>query len=136
MLCLIDFVSSAADMTTATVGGRPRVPVDPDEQVPVDALFITGRAPWMPAEWAGRQRVEMSSLRATINPAGMDTSTREIPLHDLRILRAWARHHSRRPKHPTAAWIFALTDGQHLLTLTGSWLSIAWLGHLAHWPEP
>jgi hypothetical protein len=30
-----------------------------------------------------------------------------------------------------------LTDGSsRLLELTGPWLSLAWIGHLAQWPDP
>lgn len=136
ILGLLDVVSAAASSASASYGGQPRLPLDPDDKVPVDPLFISGRAPWMPADWAGRQLVEMTSVRATINPAGMESTARELPLDDLRIARARPRHRSRRPKHPTASWVVELTDGEHTLTLTGPWLSVAWLGHLARWPEP
>ena len=27
-------------------------------------------------------------------------------------------------------------DGRDTLTLSGAWLALAWMGHLAGWPEP
>lgn len=119
-----------------SLGGRPRLPDDPTEDLPLDAVFIEGQAPWMPPPWTGKQLVGMTLEQATINPAGLDSTRRALPLRGLQITAARSRSRSRRPKHASAPWVIDVSDGHHTLVITGPWLSLAWLGHLANWPEP
>ncbi len=132
---LINVALSAANhMPADALQGSPRTPQDLDEQVALEPVFIAGTALWMPAAWTGEQLVTMTQRGATIDPTGM--ATRAIPLQELRLVHGTTRSRSRRPKHARAAWALAVSDGKHDLSVTGPWLSLAWMGHLAGWPEP
>jgi len=39
-------------------------------------------------------------------------------------------------KHADAPWTLTVTDGARTGSLSGAWLALAWIGHLAGWSEP
>lgn len=134
---LVDVALAAGALTSSdALKLSPRLPEDPDEDLDLPSVFVEGVAPWMPSLWAGKQSVAMTQRAASINPTGFEGASRSIPLHELRLVSATTRSRSRRPKHAQAVWVLEVSDGDHQLTLTGEWLSLAWLGHLANWPEP
>jgi len=59
----------------------------------------------------------------------------EVPLAELRIDRARAHGVGRRDRRPHTRWTLSLT-GAGTVEVDGAWLALAWLGHLAGWPEP
>ena len=40
------------------------------------------------------------------------------------------------PKCASAQWELVLAQGDDHLTVQAPWLTLAWMGHLAGWPEP
>jgi hypothetical protein len=40
------------------------------------------------------------------------------------------------PKCASAQWELVLARGDDRLTVQAPWLTLAWMGHLAGWPEP
>jgi hypothetical protein len=59
-----------------------------------------------------------------------------LPVDTWRVVRAVPGTGSRRPRQSTSPWRLELTDGSVTGSLTGAWLALAWIGHLAGWPEP
>lgn len=137
LVASVDVMLSAGTlMPSDALKLSPRVPEDPDVDLDLPSVFIEGVAPWMPSSWAGRQMVTMTQRAAYINPAGFEGARRSVPLGQLRGVSATTRSRSRRPKHAHAVWVLEVSDGDHQLTVKGEWLSLAWLGLLANWPEP
>ena len=58
-----------------------------------------------------------------------------MPLDQLRIARAHCRSGRRPTRHAHAPWTLTLT-GEGTVDVHGPWLALAWIGHLAGWPEP
>jgi hypothetical protein len=115
---------------------RQRLPASGADPLNLAPAFIDGHANWLPPSWAGKQMVSCGWDAATINPKGFDGTQFQIPLTTLRVMGArpttrWSGH-----RHATARWALTLTDGADTLTLTGPWLTLAWIGHLGNWPEP
>jgi hypothetical protein len=115
---------------------RQKLPASRAEPLNLAPAFMDGHANWLPPSWAGKQMVSCGWDAATINPKGFDGSQFQIPLTTLRVTSArpttrWSGH-----RHATARWVLTLTDGADTLTLTGPWLTLAWIGHLGNWPEP
>lgn len=129
--------TSGPDLPSA----RPRVPVDPDEELHLSRpAEIRGTAPWLPAPDLGPQRVSASSRSAWLRPTrGAPTwgaPRRELPLEQLALTSASCRDHYRRRRRAGARWTLEVSGEDARATITGSWLALAWLGHLAGWPEP
>jgi len=61
---------------------------------------------------------------------------RRLPVESWLVLRAVPGSGSRRPRQATSPWRLEVTDGSVTGSLTGAWLALAWIGHLAGWPEP
>ena len=110
------------------------LPADPDQPVILVAA-VTGTAPWLPPSWVLPVAVHADQRYAWIEP-GYRSSRRTVPLHELRLTAARSRSRSRRPRHPTAPWDLRVSGPEMELELTGSWLSLGWLAHLANWPPP
>lgn len=115
---------------------RPRLPGAADERLDLELAFLEGTAPWMPPLWAGRQAIECFTTRAAINPTGFDGRDITVPLTGLRVIGCRAKSGFVRGRHATAQWVLDLTGEGQQLTVTGPWLTLAWLGHLGGWPEP
>jgi hypothetical protein len=116
--------------------GTPRLGIDDEDALALEAAFLEGSAPWMPAAWAGPQLVECHRDRVTINPTGLAGREVVVPLSSLHLESAHPRREGRRARHATAPWEMRLTGQDTALKLTGPWLTLAWIGHLANWPEP
>lgn len=114
----------------------PRLPERADEQLGLEPAFVEGAAPWMPPQWAGRQTIECYDTRAVINPTGFEGRDVTVPLTDLRVIRSHAKSRLVRGRHATAQWVLDLTGESQQVTITGPWLTLAWLGYLGGWPEP
>lgn len=114
----------------------PRLCMDDEDALALEPSFLEGSAPWMPQAWAGSQLLQCHMDRVTINPTGLEGREVVVPLSSLHLESAHPRHGSRHARHATAQWEMRLTGQKAALTLTGPWLTLAWLGHLAKWPEP
>ena len=119
----------------------PRVPADPDEALQLSRpAGICGTAPWLPDPALGPQRVCTSSRSAWLRPTRgsptWDAPRRELPLDQLVVTSASCRDHYRRRRRAGARWALEVSGADARATITGSWLALAWLGHLAGWPEP
>lgn len=90
----------------------------------------------MPPPWAGRQAITCFNRRAAINPTGFEGPGVTLPLAQLGIAQCRAKSRLTRGRYATAHWVLALTGENQELTVAGSWLTLAWLGHLGQWPEP
>ena len=106
---------------------------DADAFVDLGRLRLSGTAPWLPA---GRHLVRATQRDAWLAPDRGERPSVRVPLDQLRVAGALHRGRSRRPGHAGAPWELALSGPDSALTLDGPWLSLAWLGHLAGWPEP
>jgi hypothetical protein len=115
---------------------RRRLPPTQTEPVDLAHAFVEGVADWLPPAWAGRQLVTCGLNGTTINPKGFEGSDVQIPLSRLRIADARPKTRWSRRRYATANWVLTLTDGANSVALTGPWLTLAWIGHLANWPEP
>lgn len=136
---LVEAVLAATSYSSV---GRPdalrrlRMPATQAEPIYLAPAFVEGEATWLPPSWAGRQLVECGLHGATINPKGLEGSDVQIPLSRLRIVDARPKTRWSRRRYGTANWVITLVDGTNSVALTGPWLTLAWIGHLANWPEP
>jgi len=115
----------------AAIGARPAswsVPADPADYLDLGVLELRwpDPAPAEPVQATGEAVWATSPGR----PA------RQLPVATWRVVRAVPGSGSRRPRQPTAPWRLDLTDGAVTGSLSGAWLALAWIGHLARWPEP
>ncbi|MGY1838717.1 MULTISPECIES: hypothetical protein [unclassified Modestobacter] len=122
--------------TVATLGAdagvgarRPSwsVPRDPDAYLGLGAV----RLRWpedAPAE-------QVQATRRGVWATGPGAPPREVPVRQLRVVAA-TPDGSPGSRWPEAAWTLTLTDGSRTGTLSGAWLALAWIGHLAGWPDP
>jgi hypothetical protein len=106
------------------------------EWVDLEPLLLSGDAAWMPAWSTGTVPVAATGQNAWMLPADLDQPAAPMPLHMLRVVGARPLTRWRRPKRPRAAWVLTLSDAVTEVDLQGSWLSLAWVAHLAGWPEP
>ncbi len=89
---------------------------------------------WLKNRWTKDHPVTLYSDKAQVTPL---TEIMDVPLEHLRILAAEPIGRDR--KDPRARWRLEVTDVREpraSITITGEWISLAWLGHLAGWPEP
>jgi len=115
----------------AALGARPpgwSVPADPAEYLDLGVLELR----W--PESAPAEPVEASREGVWATHPGRPA--RRVPVQTWRVVRAVPGSGSRRPRQPTAPWRLDLTDGAGTGSLSGAWLALAWVGHLAGWPEP
>jgi hypothetical protein len=128
---LLHLVSTVLTLGADAAGGARRpswdVPADPDGYLdlgPVELrLPVTARAERLQAT---RQQVWAT------RPHGPPAS---LPVGSWRVVEAVPRNRAGH-RHADAPWTLAVTDGTHTGSLTGAWLALAWIGHLAGWPEP
>lgn len=123
----------------ADVGRVPRVPSDPAVVVVRDLRVDApdGKdARLLPPGEDGPLVLEVSQQAAWVPPRGTRQSRWPLPLERLRVERARPLTRSGSPRHAFAPWELVLSDGSSRLTVRGRWISLAWLGHVAGWPEP
>lgn len=133
--------ATSLDPVPESPAAQPRVPADPDEALHLPGpAEVHGAAPWLPDPALGPQQVCASSRAAWLRPTRgaptWGTARRELPLEQLAVTSATCRDHSRRRRRADARWTLELSGPAAQATLTGSWLALAWLGHLGGWPEP
>lgn len=113
----------------------PRVPRDPAEPVAeLPCVVVGGTADWLPAGtegvslWAAPSRtwVELPGEAADVE---LDRTA--LTLRSLTLAPA-----EQGPWTLEARCSATVTGPGQELVLEGSWLAIAWLGHLARWPDP
>lgn len=137
---LVHVLSAVATFGADAAGGRREpdwsLPADPDAFVGLGVVQLDGRSDVLPAPSARAQRVSATQRDVWLTPARPDRPQHRLPVERLRVVRAVPGTASRRPRHAHAPWRLTLTDGRDPLTLSGAWLALAWIGHLAGWPEP
>lgn len=115
---------------------RRRLPATQTEPINLTPAFVEGEADWLPPAWAGKQLVTCGWNAVTINPKGFEGSEVQVPLSRLAVTDAEPNTRWSRRRYATANWVLTLTEGANTVALTGPWLTLAWIGHLANWPEP
>lgn len=112
-----------------------RLPDDPDTYVGIGVVTLSGWAPWLPP--ASRRHLVRANRRGAWVTSGTDGHPAvRVPLETLRLSGAEATGRSRHRKHAEAHWTLTLAGGTGTLGLSGAWLALAFLGHLAGWAEP
>lgn len=113
---------------------RPSLPLDPELDLGL-TLHVTGNAAWLPAARWGPQRVRLTQREASLNSTGLEGRETVLPLERLELVAMTPKR--RRPRRRAGSrWSAELADGEHRVHLEGTWLALAWLGHLAGWDEP
>jgi len=119
-------VTLGADAGTGARRASWDVPPDPDAYLdlgPVELrLPTTARA----------ERLQATRRDVWTTRPGRPPS--RVPVELWRVVEAVPR--SRPDRHAEAAWTLCVTDGARTGSLAGAWLALAWIGHLAGWPEP
>lgn len=134
-------VSTAATLATlgTTTGARPApswaLPTDPGAYVDLGQVGARGDAPWLPGRPGARHRLQATQRTVLVDGATGRRPPTPVPLADLRIARARPRRPGRHSRYPTAPWLLTL-EGAGAVEVDGAWLALAWIGHLAGWPEP
>ena len=115
----------------AALGARPAswaVPADPADYPGLGVLE---------PRWPDSAPAEpVEATREAVWVAAPGRPARRLPVDTWRVVRAVPGSGSRRPKQSAAPWRLDLTDGSVTGSLTGAWLALAWIGHVAGWPEP
>ena len=130
--------------TVATLGADANVgahaptwalPADSEGFIDIGIVRLAGRAAWLPAASDGS--VLLGATRTGVWTTGRsDRPGRSVPVEELRVVSA-VPGSSSEARHARAPWRLTLADGSdQRLTLDGAWLALAWIGHLAGWPEP
>ena len=104
------------------------VPADPAAYLDLGPVRL-----WWPPD-APAVPVQATARAVWATPAGQPP--RPLDVGAWRVLDAVPGSGSGRPRHPEAEWLLTVSDGATQGTLHGAWLALAWIGHLAGWPEP
>ncbi|MQA33624.1 hypothetical protein [Modestobacter roseus] len=102
-------------------------PHDPDAYLGLGAV----RLRWpqdAPAE-------QVQASRRGVWATGAGRPPRPVPVGELRVVTA-VPDGSEPARWAEAGWTLTLTDGATNGQLSGAWLALAWIGHLAGWPDP
>jgi hypothetical protein len=112
---------------------RMRLPQDPHEEINGFACKVDGGdAPWMPGKYADPSWLRMSAASAWISPPGLPRRV-DLDLTVHHLVRLLPDGDQTGPADPCTATI---AGPESEFTIRGPWLAIAWLGHLAGWPDP
>ena len=137
---LVHVLSAVATFGADASGGRRTpdwsLPADPDAFVGLGVVELDGRSELLPAPSARAQLVSATQRDVWLTPARSERPQHRVPVERFRIVDAVPGSGSRRPRHADAPWRLTITDGRDTLALSGAWLALAWIGHLAGWPEP
>jgi hypothetical protein len=137
---LVHVVSAVVTLGADAAGGRRApdwsLPDDPDAFLGLGVVELDGRSDLLPARSARPQLVSATQRDVWLTPARSDRPQHRVPVERFGVVGAVPGTGSRRPRHAAAPWTLTLTDGRDTLTLSGAWLALAWIGHLAGWPEP
>jgi hypothetical protein len=96
---------------------------------------VRGEAPWLPGGPGTRHLLKATQRAVLVEDARGRRPPATVPLGDLRIDAARCRTVSRRTRYAQSPWTLTLT-GAGTVDVDGAWLALAWIGHLAGWPEP
>ncbi|MGW8566120.1 hypothetical protein [Isoptericola sp. NPDC055881] len=145
----VGLVSAAVDLAVSVAGGTggvsdlsrlgtdaPRVPRDPAQPVAdLPCIVVGGTAPWAPASWAGRPHLWATAGRFRVElPAPRGEVVLDPAALSLRSLVVAPGQHGATTLDTRCD---ATVVGPDLeIVVQGTWLAIAWLGHLAGWPDP
>ena len=115
----------------AALGARPAswsVPADPAGYLDLGVLEL---------RWPDSGPAEpVQATRDAVWATSPGRPARQLPVGTWRVVRAVPGGGSRRPRQAAALWQLELSDGTVTGSLSGAWLALAWIGHLAGWPEP
>lgn len=143
-------LSRVAEVVAAVVNYRTQgwmlsptdasLPADTGTVLKVDIPFVRGRASFMPRyvdELGLAVEVYVDRVTVTV-PRGFETVELVVPLAQFEVVGHRRLSGRWFPKGPTARWelILASDHGDERITVLGSWLTLAWLGHLGGWREP
>ena len=103
------------------------VPADPAAYLDLGAVTL-----WWPTD-APSVPVQATGHGVWATPVGQPP--RPLDVGRWRVLGAVPAGRTPR-RHPEAEWLLTVSDGAVQGTLSGAWLALAWIGHLAGWPEP
>jgi hypothetical protein len=120
-------VSLGADAGTGARRPTWDVPADPGGYVDLGAVQL--RLPTT----ARAELVQATRRNVWTTSPGRPPS--RLPVESWRVAGAVPRSRPAR-RHANAPWTLTVTDGVRTGSLTGAWLALAWIGHLAGWPEP
>ncbi|WP_139820986.1 hypothetical protein [Krasilnikoviella flava] len=133
---------TASTSDLSTLGTEPpRVPQDPAQPVPeLPCVVVGGTAGRPAATGAGRQHLWATRDRLWVEPSA---SAAEPPVGEVELDRTTLalRSLALAPGEP-GPWTLetpctaTITGPGTEIVVEGSWLAIAWLGHLAGWPDP
>lgn len=129
---VVHLVSAVATLGADAGTGARRpgwtLPADPDDYLDLGPLTL--RLP----ESGPSESVRASQTGVWVTPEGRPP--RRLPVEAWRVVAAVPGTGSRSPRHPEAEWTLTVSDGTAHGSLTGAWLGLAWVGHLAGWSEP
>jgi len=142
-------VSAAVDLAMSIASGNapagdlsslgaepPRVPRDPAQPVAeLPCVVVGGTAPWAAAPGEDRPHLWATAPRFWVELPGEGG---EVELDRATLaLRSFAVVPGQDGPVTLDTRCEATVAGPGLeLVLQGSWLAVAWLGHLARWPDP
>jgi len=115
----------------AAIGARAatwEVPVDPAAYLDLGVVEL---------HWPdGAPAEQVQASRDGVWAVHSGRPARRLPVQTWRVVDAVPGSGSRQPRHAQAPWQLTVTDGARRGSVSGAWLALAWIGHLAGWPEP
>jgi hypothetical protein len=117
-----------------------KLPTDTGTVLNVDRPLVRGQASFLP-RFVDDSGVPMEVYvdRATVSvQRGFETVEIIGPLAEFAVVGHRRLSGRWFPKGPTARWelVLASDHGDEHITVTGSWLTLAWLAYLGDWREP
>lgn len=131
----IDAVASFGASAGASTGPTWTLPADPDAYVDIGLVQVQGDAPWLLEGRVRRHRLQATQRAVLVADTAGRRAPELVPVDALRIVRARPRSGRHQTRHAEAPWTLTLT-GAGDVDVHGAWLALAWIGHVAGWPEP
>lgn len=135
VLSTLDAVASLGAATGAASRPTWTLPADPDAYVGIGVVRVSGHAPWLPGGRSSRRRLQATRRAVLVADAADRRVPTLVPLEHMRIARARCHSVRRGVRYAEAPWTLTLT-GAGTVDVRGAWLALAWIGHVAGWPEP